>query len=471
MSIYSFSPFGYEGSIVRVEADLRKGIPCVDIVGLSDGCIAGTRARVISAIKNQGFKFWGDEGRVLISLDHADLKKEGAGFDLPAALSILAGSGDMPRNQDAKVLIMGELDLNGNVLPVKGIYAALLTARSEEIKYAIIPENTEAVPDGIIVKRVSNLREAFTALFLFYDAGSGEIGDYGREYNEVDSLNIEFNELDGDETSLDDIRGMNGLKYAMAVAVAGRHHIMAWGSPGCGKTMMFQMMYQLMPKLLPEEQTSVQRIHSITGLLGPNQKLTTRPFRMPHQTASIEGMFGGGAGCRPGEVSLAHNGVLFLDETAEFKSSVLQMLRVPLESGSISLSRAGRTAVYPAKFQLAMAVNPCPCGNLGNPDKACLCSAREVDSYWKKFSNPLLDRVGIRFDCNALGNTDEYYNFHSLETLRQMIKQAWERQYKRQGKLNQDLDIGETEKYLRLSADAKAMLDKVAEETCLQGKS
>lgn len=248
-------------------------------------------------------------------------------------------------------------------------------------------------------------------------------------------MNIEFNEIEKNEETIDDGKGLDGLKYAMAVAVAGRHNIMTFGNVGCGKTTLMQKMPQIMPKLLPDEKVSVKRIYSLSGLDSLLDK-NLRPFRMPHQTASIEGICGGGFNCNAGEISLSHNGVLFLDEASEFRTSVLQMLRVPLETGNITLSRVGRTTVYPAKFQLAMTTESCPCGNYGSKNKICLCPARSVEQYWKKFSAPLLDRIDIRYNC-----FEENTNFprYTLDEMREHIKLAWERQYARQGKLNADL--------------------------------
>ena len=445
MAIYTFNNFGYEGSIVTVEVDLRRGIPAVDIIGLADSAVKETRERIIAAILNSGFEFPSE--RVLMSLSPADLKKEGAGFDLPMALSILhsykESKGEVTHSQDNSVLVMGELELSGRIRPVRGVYSALQTAVSNGIKFAIIPKDSEKEPQGILCYRAENLEDAFNAL-MQVDCDDTE--DYFQELvegqKEDTSMKVEFYDYDFKNT-FDTVEGQNGLKMAMAVAVAGHHNLMVWGSPGCGKTMMLQKLPLLMPKLLPDEQMSTNRIWSLAGLSKSGETLTGRPFRIPHQTASIEGICGGGISCRPGEISLAHNGVLFLDEAAEFRSSVLQMLRVPIETNSITLARAGRSTCFPAHFQLVMAVNPCPCGNLGNPDKVCLCSAKSVDLYWKKFSAPLLDRIGIRFDCN-----EKYYTPDQLVTLkklREQIRQAWEVQYKRQGKLNQDLDIQETE--------------------------
>lgn len=524
MAIYSFSPFGYEGALVTVEVDLRRGIPAVDIVGLADGAVKEIRERVRSAIRNSGFEFPAE--RVLIALSPCDLKKEGAGFDLPLALTVLSAKDDYPRSQDAKVMVMGELELSGNLRPVRAVYPALSSAVSAGIKYAIIPKGCDtAIPKGIHVEYVEDLREAYDALVrideaealgtefeedepmtiedvttilsnggkvravvndyvlecgtdkdgTYYVRGENsdgndwisnyeseerlfmDLNDRGATFSEIEEMKVEFNDIP--EDNLDSIEGHNGLKYSMAVAVAGRHNILAYGRPGCGKTMVLQHMPELMPRLLPEESQSTTRIHSIAGLLSPSEGFKTgRPFRMPLQTASIEGICGGGMNCRPGEISLAHNGILFLDEAAEFRSSVLQMLRVPLESNQITLSRAGRSTVYPARFQLVMATNPCPCGNYGSKDKICLCSAKSIEMYWRKFSGPLLDRISIRFNVED----DEFSgDDYSLENLRRRIKIAWKRQYKRQGKLNQDLNPQEVADYIKTADGVKNELERL----------
>ena len=443
--IKTFSPFGYEGSIVTVEVDLRKGLPAIDIVGLADGVVKETRERMKSAIVNSGFEV--PRERVLIALSPCDLKKEGASFDLPIALAVLAQKDDYPRSQDAEVLVMGELELSGGVRNIRGVNAALQTAVSNGIKYAIVPhsDNLE-IPKGIKVQTVGNLEEAYYALARIDEYEVNPDDSFFMQNKEPkEEFKIEFNELEEDETSLDEIKGLNGLKYAMAVAVAGHHNIITWGEHGCGKTTVLQRITQLLPKLLPDERASVNRIYSLAGL--GTVKDNIRPFRIPHQTVSLERMCGGGVGCQCGEMSLAHNGVLFLDEAAEFKCSVLQMTRVPLESKSICLSRAGRSTVFPANFQLVMATNPCPCGNYGSKDKICLCSMKSLEMYWRKFSAPLLDRVEIRFDCDK----DNSVEFVSLAQLRKMIKDAWERQYQRQGKLNNDLPIEDVATYIKLS--------------------
>lgn len=475
MAIYSFSPFGYDGSLVTVEVDLRRGIPAVDIVGISDGCVKETRERMFAAIRNSGFEFPAE--RVLISLSPADLKKEGAGFDLPIALDVLRCKSlrddcideDVGNAMvDTNVLVMGELELSGRVKPVRAVHGACTTAIASGIEYAILPKGSD-VPTGIKVCEVETLKEAFDALI---NIGSDKyFKTKGVEVTEGFSTKDSpvFGDVSDDE-SLDKIEGHNALKYAMAVAAAGRHSILTYGAPGCGKTMVLQRMPQLTPKLTFDEAQSVTRIYSLAGLMRPGENyITDRPFRMPHQTASIEGVCGGGINCRPGEISLAHNGVLFLDEAAEFRTSVLQMLRVPMESSHITLSRAGRTTVYPAKFQLVMATNPCPCGNYGRKDKICLCSAKSIEMYWRKFSAPLLDRVAIRVDAEGEFKSKELNDGTSvlkdwkLSELRQMISKAWKVQYERQGKLNQDLTPAEVTN-IQIEKNANELLMSKSDE-------
>lgn len=443
MSILSFSPFGYEGSLINVEVDLRRGIPALDIVGLSDGAVKESRERMKNAIRNSGFEF--PPERVLISLSPADIKKEGSGFDLPIALAVLEAQ--LPQGENAKdaLFCMGELELSGSVRNVKGVNAGLQTALLKGIAFAIIPHTDNLViPKGMKVATVGTLAESYNVMCKF---AHGDYSDFRESDSEENTeFKVEFDDVN-EEENIDKIKGHNGLKFAMAVAVAGKHNILAIGSAGCGKTMLLMRMPQLMPKLTADEKASVARIYSIAGMSGCI-KDNARPFRMPHQTASIEGICGGGSTCRPGEISLAHNGVLFLDEAAEFRSSVLQMLRVPLEIKTITLSRAGRSTVYPANFQLVMATNPCPCGNYGVKDRICLCSAKSVEQYWKKFSAPLLDRFAIRFNVNEdydskeLTDSVSVLKDWSLKELRSMIENAWIVQSKR-GVFNNELNADE----------------------------
>lgn len=467
MQIYSFSPFGYEGSLVTVEVDLRRGIPAVDLVGLADGAVKEARERMQAAIRNSGFDF--PMERVLISLSPADLRKEGAGFDLPIALGVLSAKDDNGSGEG--ILIMGELELSGNIRPVKGVHAAAATAASGGILRCIVPSaNAEEAREvqGMKVFGADTLEEAYAAL------KNSEVFSEKK----VDKGVLEGSKLSGDCEIVNgvefqkvlpwldfaEVRGQKKLVRGLQIAAAGGHNLIAVGAPGCGKTMAIQKFPGLLPMLTMEESQPVTRIQSLAGLLKEKEPLVrVAPFRMPHQTASIEGICGGGPYCRPGEVSLAHNGVLFLDEAAEFKSSVLQMLRVPLENGRITLSRAGRSTVFPAQFQLIMAANPCPCGNYGSKTKICLCSARSVELYWKKFSAPLLDRVDIRVlieNENSEENSDSTNQRYSTLELRKAIADAVLVQRKRQGKKNSRLTPSEIAEFCKLDEESKEILDK-----------
>lgn len=501
MRIYSFSPFGYEGSLVSVEVDLRRGIPAIDIVGLADGAVKESRERMQAAIRNSGLDFPLD--RVLISLSPADLKKEGAGFDLAIALGVLcaqknSGNTGMPEpsagtnikaNLDSggepdflckdDILVLGELELSGKVRAVKGIFPAAMAAASAGIFRCIVPSaNAEEAREvrGMKVFGADNLEEAFAALenngnFTERKNNSGD-DDIPENCEKIEG--VLFPKIqDGFEFS--EIKGQKKLVRALQIAAAGGHNLIAVGAPGCGKTLSLQKFPALLPLLTKEEAQSVTRILSLSGLLPPKESLVRiPPFRMPHQSATLEGISGGGQNCRPGEISLSHNGVLFLDEAAEFRTTVLQTLRVPLETGRISLSRAGRTTVYPASFQLLLATNPCPCGNFGSRTKLCLCSARAVELYWKKLSAPLMDRIDIRVHVenenelkrNPDTKTNNAENQHheteiSLSTaeLRVPIAKAVKIQRKRQGKRNARLTPSEVAMFCTIEDEARKTLE------------
>lgn len=446
--IYGFNSFGYEGFLFKVETEVKDGVPAIDIAGLADSCVSSTRELVRTAIEQSGFEI--PQKRILISISPLDLKKEG-GFSLPVALSILAES----KTND--VLVMGVLETDGNVIPcIKGTFAACQNAKRKGIKYAVLPKGS-VVPCGIKVYEASTLKEAADAIT------SLNIGD-DRLFKE----NIASDEFSTDDNILfnDDIPELkaefdgtenNSLKFAMTAAIAGGHHLIAYGKPKYSNLIIGGLRL-LLPKLSLKESETVSRIHSLTGIHKPNGYATERPVRSPHKSISIEGMCGGGIGCHPGEVALAHNGVLFLEDAAEFRTSVLQMLRVPLSTGNITLSRAGRSTIFPSKFQLFMTTSPCPCGNFGSKEKLCLCSKTAIETFRKKLAFPLGDRLAIRINTN--GDDDSVKNF-TLEELRSFISTAWKRQLHRQGKLNQDLSISEAFD-LKISDEAKAFFEEAA---------
>ena len=464
MNIVSFSPFGYEGNIVSVEVDLRRGIPAVDLVGLADNAVKEARERMRSAIINSGFDF--PKERVLISLSPADLKKEGAGFDLAIALAVMIN----PINEnlvDKTVLVMGELELSGNLRPVRGIHAAVSTAVSLGIKTCIVCSENAPEASGIKGMKVlscNNLKEAYDSITsLTEDSEELEVNEkIQQKNNSVEFLPVDLSQ----DFSL--IKGLPFLVRGLQIAASGGHNLLAYGPPGCGKTLALQRFSSLLPCLETEESLSVTRIYSLAGLLPPKSSLVKkRPFRIPHQSASLEGMIGGGINCRPGEISLAHNGVLFLDEAAEFRTSVLQSLRVPIESGKVTLSRAGRHTVFPAEFQLLIATNPCPCGNFGSDTKICVCSAHSVEQYWKKFSGPLLDRMDIRVPVfnsseNILKEDKKLENQQisfSTEFLRKEIATAIKVQKSRQGKLNARLLPEEINYFCKLDKECNDFMN------------
>ncbi|MBO5137777.1 MAG: YifB family Mg chelatase-like AAA ATPase [Spirochaetaceae bacterium] len=432
MQIFSFSPFGYEGSLVTVEVDLRRGIPAVDMVGLADGAVKESRERMKTAIINSGFEFPAE--RILISLSPADVRKEGAGFDLAIALAVLAAANKEQKLPVGTCLVMGELELSGRIRPVRGVHAAAATAISQGINMCIVPagNGAEAIAvQGMKTYAASDIKSAFQALFHpeFFSESHEPM-------NKMDSVVFAPENSDMEFST---ICGQSILVRGLQIAAAGGHNLLAYGPPGCGKTMALQRFKALLPLLTKEESQPVTRIYSLAGFLPKNQSsIQEAPFRIPHQSASLEGIVGGGINCRPGEISLAHNGVLFLDEAGEFKTSVLQALRVPIETGKVTLSRAGRTTTYPAKFQLLVATNPCPCGNFGVPEKICLCSARSVEQYWKKFSAPLLDRIDIRVPVFQSEQAAQKKSQTTFE-LRKEIAVATEIQRKRQSKKNSQL--------------------------------
>ena len=462
LQVYTFSPFGYEGTVVQVETDLRPGIPAFDIVGLADSAVKETRERIQSAFRNSGLEFPAE--RVLQSLSPADLRKD-APMDLSMALGILGQTNKYPVTEP--VLALGELELSGGIRPVRGAVAAVNTAKAAGIKNVVCdPTTAELLKniDGIKILTAESLKEVNEKLL--------QPNVFQKTEPVIENTEtVQFNEEDEwIKEALDNLQ-MDGhfeTIRAIEIAVAGKHNILATGAPGCGKTLLTQtLMPALTPKLTEEEAKQITRINSLAGLDSPKRDNLIPPFRMPHQTATIEGMCGGGPNCRPGEVSLSHKGTLFLDETAEFRSSVIQLLRVPIESRSITLSRAGRSTTYPADFQLAMAMNPCPCGCFGSPDKICLDSARSIEQYWKKISDPLLDRVEIKtFVQKDVKDTRKI----SIEEMKAQIATAFEIQRKR-GVYNSHMTPEDIQKYCKLDNESQAYLDKEEDKLTARKKS
>lgn len=383
---------GVEAVPIQVEVDITRGLPGYFVVGLPDESVRESRERVRSAIMNSGADF--PARRITINLAPADLRKEGSSFDLPIALGILASEGLIPGDILGDYMVAGELSLTGNVKPVRGVLPLAAAASGWGMAGFVLPESQAGeasfVKDLKIVP-VSTLSEAVS----FFR------GDF------VPERRVKAPVTAPDTTPVPDFREVRGqahVRRALEVAAAGYHNVLMVGSPGSGKTMMARRLPGILPQMTFEESLETTRVHSVANLLAPGSGLIrTPPFRSPHHTVSYAGLVGGGAHPRPGEVSLAHNGVLFLDEMTEFSRQALESLRQPLEEGVVSIARASGSLTYPAKFMFVGAMNPCPCGYLSDPSRECMCTPPRVRKYRSKVSGPLIDRIDIQIDVPPVG--------------------------------------------------------------------
>ena len=460
MTITSFASNSFDGQLVRVEVDIRRGIPGVDIIGLPDGAVLESRDRLRAALRNSGFEI--PKGRILINLAPAGIRKEGASFDLAIAAALLIKSGAISTVPDEDAVILGELMLSGEIRPVAGVLSAVAAAAKNRISTIIVPmknvAEAESFGGGKIygVESISGLPRLLTSIVHSSIAPASSGRDVppaanGSSAPAAYKLIVDFA----------DIKGLPLVKRALEVAAAGRHNAMLFGPPGGGKTICSRALGGILPPLNRDEAIEVTRIYSAAGMLPEGAGLITYPpFREPHHSASEEGVIGGGRNVKPGEVSLAHKGVLFLDETPEFSKNLLQSLREPAEEGRVDIARAGRSCIYPADFQLVLAANPCPCGNLGNKDAVCVCSRKEVITYWKKMGGALLDRIDIRIPVSP--TTVDIYSAEDEErssAVREKIIRAVEIQHKRfsdaRFKRNARIPQGKLRQYCKMSAEAE----------------
>jgi len=463
----SFTILGIEAFPVEVEVDFGLGLPGITIVGLPDSSIKESRERIRSALKNSGFQF--PMKKITINLAPADLKKEGSGFDLAIAVALLSGMEIVSKELLNKKAFLGELALDGRIKSTKGILPAVIKAKELGLDEVIIPyenlKEASLVKDFKIIG-VKHLRE---------------VTDYLRGIFNPEQENIEVLEDIQSEFDIDfaDVLGQELAKRAFEISAAGGHNLLMIGPPGTGKTMLAQRIPTILPPMSYEEALETTKIYSVAGLLSSEKPfIINRPFRNPHFGISEAGMIGGGTYPKPGEISLAHNGVLFLDEFPEFRKDVIEALRQPLEDGKVTITRASFTITYPAKFMLICAMNPCRCGYYGHPTKACQCTFQEIKKYRSKLSGPIIDRIDIHLEVPpvefkdlmkepAKGSLDS----KTIQERIIRVRKIQEKRYGSPSKVNARLKPKEIKKYCILELKAQDFLEKVADKFNFSARS